>query len=94
MNHQYIQKPVRVEARQWLSVGDHPSVTEHPGIRFNHLRCVACGKRAPEHGMILVYEIENLVCPGDWIVSGTNLPTRPYKQNEFHAEFTPYEELA
>lgn len=57
----YREKPVFVEATQWLKHGDHPSVIKYD----SEIWCSHCQTSPKEHGMLSGGRI---VCPGSWIV--------------------------
>jgi len=57
------KKLVVIEATQWLKDGDHPRVT--------------CGGPLHTHGYIALELGGNIVCPGDWIIDGSDTPCKP-----------------
>lgn len=70
MSPTYVHKPTEVEAIQWFKHGDHPAVI-YDSLRVPHPACLICKGIGDDHGLIRTLEGWVIVCPGDWIVTGT-----------------------
>lgn len=57
------KKPIM--ATQWFKYGDHPKVEEFK--TFFQTTCRHCGKDMSDHGILLAYNDDQLVCPGDYV---------------------------
>lgn len=97
----YRQKLAVVHAVQWFKNGDHPEDNvkpeevkegevvryyrhpDVPGIR----ECRRCQRTMHCHGWIDVEGGGNIVCPGDWVVTGVSGLRVPYKPDVFAATF-------
>lgn len=77
----YRKRPVVIEATQWFKNGDHPldgpPETEGKIVRYfrnpddrGDCCCKQCGKTMHLHGWIDSCEGGEIVCPGDWIITG------------------------
>ena len=85
----YTKRPIPVAAKQWLENGDHPEVTTPPPFctAESDIRCEKCGNASGIHGFIKTLEGGNngaqLVCPGDWIITGVRGEHYPCKPDIF-----------
>ena len=70
------KKPVVVEATQWFKAGDHPAVRPS---RFTQVT-----KRL---GVVDTLEGEQVVTPGDWIITGIKGEHYPCKPDIFEATY-------
>lgn len=70
------KKPVVVEATQWFKAGDHPAVRPS---RFTQVT-----KRL---GVVDTLEGEQVVTPGDWIITGIRGEHYPCKPDIFEATY-------
>ena len=86
------KKPVVIEAIQWHALGDHPTVVlliqniiqNKVGLLLeNTAECAYCGKKMSLHGYIATLEGGHIVCPGDWIITGTAGEQYPCKPDIF-----------
>ena len=94
----YRRIPREVEAVQWFKNGDHPkdgpADSEGRVVRYFRLagvgaqKCTGCGYRMHEHGWIDQPE-DQIVCPGDWIVTGEYGTYDVYSDTDFHALHEP-----
>lgn len=98
------KKPVVIEASQWFKNGDHPKDGDGkfegktvryfrvPGIH-GHQPCQQCGKIMHDHGWIDTPEGgrdgAQVVCPGDWIITGVKGENYPCKPDVFAATYEP-----
>jgi len=80
------KKPVIVEATQWFSLKDLPSIV-HPCKREGI--CKNCGRELKYHGWIETLEGEHIVCPGDWIIRGVTGEYYPVKPEIFEQTYIP-----
>lgn len=98
----YRKKPVVIEATQWFKHGDHPSVLPHVDRlapdQPMHATCHNCGRAQSReeffatHGLIGTLEDlgeGQLVCPGDWIITGVKGEMYPCKPDIFAATYEP-----
>ncbi len=82
----YRKKPVVVEASQWLPMtvgGEHPAVRHYRTPDGDAEKpCTHCGCRMRDHGWIDQEGEEdgNIVCHGDWIITGAKGELYPYKR--------------
>jgi len=76
----YRRKKLVVEATVWNKDGDHPNVTEFKMKGVSNLsKCLDCGERMHEHGMVNLAGRAIKVCPGDVLVheQGESYPMKP-----------------
>jgi hypothetical protein len=78
------KKPIILDAAQWHEYGDHPRV-RLLGINDNKRArpCPDCGRGLMIHGVIYTLEGDAIVCPGDFIVTGTEGEAYPVKERIF-----------
>ena len=90
----YRKKPVVVEAVQWFKHGDHSGVELHPEADENEI-CIYCGKVMSVHGWIWAESLEGgyIVCPCDWIITGSKGRFYPCKPDKFNLIYEPIVEL-
>ena len=88
----YRKKPVVVEAVQWHKMGDHLKVVQVTqnilqnvlGLLLDDAHvCEHCGKKMLRHGLLNTLEGGHVVCPGDWIITGTAGEQYPCKPDIF-----------
>ena len=78
----YRKKPVVIEATQWFKHGDHPAV----GFVKQIEPCMLCRTTA-DHGGISTPNGDIYVCPGDWIITGSNRQVTVCKPDIFEATY-------
>ena len=80
----YRKKPVVIEATQWLEPNDHQQVHLFP-VKDNKTArpCPDCGRGLMIHGIVSTLEGDMMVCPGDYIVTGTEGEHYPVKERIF-----------
>lgn len=89
----FISVPVEIEATQWFKHGDHPEVGPisvcdyHDRTKDFFLEC--CRKLNSTHGKITTVEGPMRVCPGDWIITGTEGEHYPCKPVVFAKKYRP-----
>jgi hypothetical protein len=82
------RKQETVEATQWFKDGDHLMVARYgvwrPGVDpyITHCGEPNCGEPMKRHGWI-----GRLVCPGDWIVTGSDGGYYPVRQEIFNKTY-------
>lgn len=89
----YIVKPDRDSTTQFtpfLSEGRVVRYFRHPGIE-GETPCKHCGKTMHVHGWIDTLEGGDIVCPGDWIITGVNGEHYPCKPDIFEKTYEPAE---
>lgn len=86
----YRAKPVVVGAIQWNQHGDHPKVTPFRRRRrtANHV-CLKCGDHLFNHGWLDQKFGNQVVCPGDYIISEAGHEDCPMKPELFKEKFEP-----
>lgn len=91
----YRKKAPLIEATQWVNHGDHSQVQNFPeqdpsqGLSGNPY-CPDCGNLMLRHGLLDGVNGEEIVCPGDYIVTDRNeLPYR-LSRGEFEGQYEPY----
>jgi hypothetical protein len=84
-----------IEATQWVKHGDHSQVQNLPPpdpyqqISENPF-CSLCGNHMTRHGFLDGVNGEEVVCPGDYIVTDRNdLPYR-LSRGEFESQYEVY----
>ena len=85
----YRRKKLVVEATIWNKDGDHPNVTEFRAKGVSNLsKCLDCGERMHDHGMVNLAEKAIKVCPGDVLVheQGVSYPLKPEIFETMHKE--------
>lgn len=89
------KKPVVIEARQWIQMGDHPNVgpLETDDLKPMGL-CEHCGCSRQRHGWVKTLEGGHIACPGDWIITGVKGEHYPCKPDIFAATYEPAEDTA
>lgn len=89
------KKPVVIEARQWIHIGDHPNVgpLETDDLTPFGL-CKHCGCSRQRHGWVNTLEGGHIVCPGDWIITGVKDEHYPCKPDIFAATYEPADDTA
>ncbi len=97
------KKPDQIEAVQWNNHGDHSSVKKEIPSHCDHVlildekgRCEACKKEKKKHGWLPMMPehfysgfFGYLVCPGQWIVTGTDGNLFPMSQENFESAYEP-----
>lgn len=101
---EFRKKPVVVEATQWFKNGDHPEDQCDPAgpesegkvVRYfrrpdvdDETLCERCGKAMRDHGWIDTLEGGHIVCPSDWIITGTKGERYPCKDDIFRDIYEP-----
>lgn len=80
----YRKKPVVIEAELWNGKPDHLGVTIPVWSHEGGAACPECDKPMTEiHGWIGTLEGGHRVCPGDWIITGTQGERYPCKADIF-----------
>ena len=101
----YRRIPIEVEAVQWFKNGDHPNDgpadSEGRVVRYYRVpysppnwKCTSCGQRMKAHGWIDQPEDsrnDNVVCPGDWVVTGNHGIYHVYNNTDFHTHYESVE---
>ena len=97
----YRKRPVVIEAIQWQTGMRHPDYDpegsavvspycDHDSIK-EWVQCKHCGKFMRDHGWIDTLEGGNdgaqVVCPGDWIITGVQGEHYPCKPDIFEATY-------
>ncbi len=70
------KRPEILEATLWSKKGDHPDVIMHPEPTLLGKSCLHCGKPGKKHGLLKTEPQDQIVCPGDFIV--TNMLGKKY----------------
>lgn len=97
LTKEYRKKPVVVKAFQWFA-GNHGDVISPPAhcTAASDMRCEKCGHPSGMHGWIKTLEGGSdgaqLVCPGDWIITGVKGEKYPCKPDIFAATYEPADE--
>lgn len=86
----YRKKLIEIEADQWFSISNGLGVnklsTEWPFDLCNY-----CGRPYKNHGYIATLEGGHIVCPGDYIITGTEGEKYPCKPNIFKQTYEKIE---
>ena len=87
------KKPLVIEAEQWWKDGDNIYVDSYMAC-FDHdpqMDCNICGNPYINHGYITTLEGRQLVCPGDWIITGVKNEKYPCKPDIFELTYELFE---
>ncbi len=85
----YRKKPIVIEAVQWFKNGDHPVVESSAGM--GDRICETCGHPSNAHGWCPTPEFKEIVCVGDWIITGIKGEFYPCKNEIFVATYDAVE---
>lgn len=87
----YRKKPLEVTAYQWFSHGEEEVgpilFYRDPTARNLIAKCAQCGNKMCDHGRIKTLEGYNIVCPGDWIITGIKGEMYPCKPHIFQISY-------
>ena len=89
----YRKLPIEIEATQWQTFGDHPSVTAVPRLVYQSYGqfCEHDGLGYGIHGWVGTLEGGHIVCPNDWIIKGVQGELYPCKPAVFDATYEAVE---
>lgn len=86
----YRKKALIVEAEQWFKVTYDKEAIYHLDVGYfrdpslsGKRECKYCGHIMHNHGWIETLEGGHIVCPSDWIITGTKGEKYPCKDNIF-----------
>ena len=66
----FIKRDAVIEATQWFKNGDHPEVVPFiHDIIYGNSVCDKCKKSPKEHGIIHIIHLNEIICPGNYIVN-------------------------
>jgi len=84
----YRKKALLIEATQWLKHGDHPQVENFRALEdeWGNPYCPICGNLMQRHGLL----DEEVVCPGDYIITDRNGYFSRLSRGEFESHYEPY----
>jgi hypothetical protein len=86
------KKPVVIEAKQWIQMGDHANVEPLDTDDVKTVGCCpTCGCSRKAHGWVKTLEGGHIVCPGDWIITGVKGEHYPCKPDIFWATYEAVE---
>lgn len=86
----YRKRPVVIEASRWFKDGDHSAVEVDP--LAPEAACAQCFKSWRAHGKVKTLESgegAQIVCPGDWVITGVKNEKYPCKDDVFQATYEP-----
>lgn len=89
----YRKRPIVIDATRWGMLGDHTEVEEFPP-GGPEVACGVCFKLLSTHGRIKTLESGGgiqVVCPGDWIITGIAGESYPCKNDIFEATYEAVE---
>lgn len=82
----YIKRPIPLEAVQWFKYGDHSAVVD---LEHDEGDCRICTAGYWCHDWIDTLEGGHIVCPSDWILTGTRGEHWPVKNDIFKETYEP-----
>jgi hypothetical protein len=91
----YRKKASLIDATQWLTHGDHSQVQKFPEQNSSkslpgNPYCPDCGNLMLRHGLLDGVNGEEIVCPGDYIVTDRNELHYRLSRGEFEGQYEPY----
>jgi len=95
----YRKKPVVIDAVQWMTLGDHPSVRGTSYAEVSRvLGTSGCSREEPYWGwhvmgMIDTLEGAHAVIPGDWVITGVRGEVYPCKDGIFRETYEEVTDL-
>jgi len=91
VKRKFRRKPLILEASQWMNHGDDPDVSPLI-VQDEEDVCLQCRCPFKEHGQIETLEGFEVVCPGDWIITGVKGEKYPCKPDIFEEIYEPVDE--
>jgi len=88
----YRKKPVIIEAFQWRNRFNHIITEFDPYEENEEFTCGHCNEPAAAHGLIKTLDGGHIVCPGDYIITGSKGKRYPCKPDIFSLTYEPIEE--
>lgn len=78
---------VELNGENVLSEGKIVRFFRRPEIASMRFLCTHCSRPMQEHGWISTLEGGHIVCPGDWIITGTKGENYPCKPDVFAMKY-------